>query len=190
MLIVKYSTCRIFYAWITISAQLLSDSFPYNAYVAHIQNNALLYFCNIIHVHHCLCLQGRHRIFMQINISLNKFTFTKFLFHFNLIIQQVDFCELLSCWFLAIIKYEKTGFFVELHNKSSHKTGEMPMAALKGQPNHASLLFLMCFGYTAMSHHTSPGSLHTLTSISFLWVWPLHPCSVWLYLKTPALFKH
>lgn len=82
MLIVKYSTCRIFYAWFTISAQLLSDSFPYNAYMAHIQNNALLYFCNIIHVHHCLCLQGRHRIFMQINILLNKFTFTTFFVSF------------------------------------------------------------------------------------------------------------
>lgn len=51
---------------------------------------------------------------------------------------------------------------VELHNKSSHKTGEMPKAALMGQLDRASLLFLMCSAYTAINHHTFPGSLHTL----------------------------
>lgn len=56
---------------------------------------------------------------------------------------------------------------VELHNKSSHKTGEMPMAALRNQLDRATLLFLMCSGYTAMSHHTSPARLHTPTSLSF-----------------------
>lgn len=39
------------------------------------------------------------------------------------------------------------------------------MAALRDQLNRASLLFLMCSGYTAMRLHTSPGSLHTLCSM-------------------------
>jgi len=72
---------------------------------------------------------------------------------------------------------------VELHNESStHKTGGKPMAALREQLHRASLL-LMCSGSTAMSHHTSPGSLHTLLHFFFffllvLWVRTLHPCSV------------
>lgn len=99
-----------FYAWFTISAQLLSDSVSYNAYVAHIQNNALLYFRNIIHAHHCLCLQKRRRRFMRIYISLNKFTFTTFFFLVLFLSFGVCiFCELPVVLVLGIVKYEKTG---------------------------------------------------------------------------------
>lgn len=56
----------------------------------------------------------------------------------NFFIQQVDFCELPAVLVLAIVKNEKQAL-VELHNKSSHKTGEMPMAALRDQLDRASL---------------------------------------------------
>lgn len=70
--------------------------------------------------------------------------------------------------------YKKKQALVEKH-KSSHKTGEMPMAALRDQQDLASLLFLMCSAYTTMSHHTYPGTLHTLSLSFALWVWPVHP---------------
>lgn len=75
---------------------------------------------------------------------------------------------------------------VELHNKSSHKTGEMPMAALRDQLDRAALLFLMCSAYTAMSHHTSPGSLHTISSFFFFCPSGLAfiSCSAWLNTST------
>lgn len=72
------------------------------------------------------------------------------------------------CWFQQQTRMGKQAL-VQLHNKSSRKTGGMPMAALRDQLDMSSLLFLMCSGYKAMCYHTSPASLHTPSSV----FWPL-----------------
>lgn len=93
----------IFYAWLTISAKL----FSYYVCVAHIQNNAFLYFCDIIQRMHMTAFVCWRRQKIYVDLHLTQVHIHK-IFYFIFFIQCMDFCELPAVLVLAVLKYEKT----------------------------------------------------------------------------------
>lgn len=138
-----------------------------------------------MHAHDCSCFQWRHRRFMWICNLPQQVVHI----HKNFFLKKernIKHSARVFLWTASRVGFSNSQVW---ENRLSWNYITSPLTKLEGcqwrlwGTSSTGLLFLMCSAYTAMSHHASPGSLHTHSPFYCPLGLACISCKVWLYPK-------